>query len=403
MTETMGADARRTGVPDTPPQLLHIFATFDIGGPQVRTLEVARQLGSEFAHGFVAADGQTAATELLPARLGHLPDVFRIERPAGAAAQLRSLRRIVKRFRPDLILTYNWGAMLGGLAAITARIPFVHHEEVVPAEELPIAPRRRTWLRRRVLPRAAGVVCVGQDMRHRAISRWRVRSERCHLLPNGIDIRHHCASTPSPAAASDALVVGCIANARPEKNWPRLLRAFARLPHQNVRLLIGGDGPERAAANDLVKQLGIASRVEMAGTVADPAPLYRRMHVFALPSDREQHPLALLEAMAHGLPVVATDVGEVRASLPSSQQALVLSADSSDAAFAEQLARLLDEAALRRQLGADNRAHVAANFDIADVAARYRTLYQAAMRGAHQEAAAGNRPSHHKPQGRATA
>ncbi|MCK5945338.1 MAG: glycosyltransferase [Planctomycetes bacterium] len=350
------------------PRLLHVFATFDVGGPQVRTVTIRERLGDRFEHGFVAADGRQGAARLLR---GPPAPVFAVSRPASTRAQLRSLRDLVRRFRPDLVLTYNWGAVLGGVAARLCGVPFVHHEETVPIEERGAGLRRRDWFRRVVLAGARATVCVSTAMHERARRRWRVPAARCLLLPNAVDTDRHA---PGPAEPAGPLVVGCVAQARPEKNWGRLLRAFAAAGAEDARLLLVGDGPERASAVRLARALGIAERTTFAGAATDPTMHYRRMHVFALPSDDEQHPLALLEAMGHALPVVATDVGDVRATLPAAQRPLVVP-PADEPAFARHLADLLADADLRAQLGAANRRHVVAHHALRDLAVRYAELY----------------------------
>ena len=131
----------------------------------------------------------------------------------------------------------------------------------------------------------------------------------------------------------------------------------------------------------------------MVGAVPDPNPWYRRMHVFALPSDDEQHPIALLEAMSHGLPVVATDVGDVRRTLPAIQQGLVCKtaehgapvASTREDGFSRALARLVGDAALRERLGEANRVHVERYFGLATVAERYAGVYDGAISGEVRE------------------
>ena len=99
-----------------------------------------------------------------------------------------------------------------------------------------------------------------------------------------------------------------------------------------ARLVIIGDGPERQTLERLAAELGIADRVRFAGHVAAPAAEYARFDVFALPSDTEQMPLSVLEAMAAGLPVVSTDVGDVRAMVAEENAPLLVPKD--DAALA---------------------------------------------------------------------
>ena len=134
------------------------------------------------------------------------------------------------------------------------------------------------------------------------------------------------------------MVIGTVAALRAEKNIARLIRALARLPAAApARLVIVGDGPERAALEALAVAEGVGGRVEFAGHCADPAPLYAGFDIFALSSDTEQMPLSVLEAMASGLPVAATDVGDVAAMLDAANRPYVVARE--DGALADALAR----------------------------------------------------------------
>ena len=100
-----------------------------------------------------------------------------------------------------------------------------------------------------------------------------------------------------------------------------------------ARLVIVGDGPERAALERLSRRARAGRAGGFAGHLADPAPLYAGFDIFALSSDTEQMPLSVLEAMASGLPVAATDVGDVAAMLAAENQAFVTPLD--DAALGQ--------------------------------------------------------------------
>jgi glycosyltransferase involved in cell wall biosynthesis len=196
-------------------------------------------------------------------------------------------------------------------------------------------------------------------------------------IPNGIDLgRFPGTHDPAVAAAwlGEGPVVATVAALRAEKNVGRLLRAFATAAQGRPgRLVIVGDGPERVGLQALAGSLGIAPRVSFAGHVADPAPLYAGFDLFALSSDTEQMPIALIEAMAAGLPVAATDVGDVRSMLAEANSPCVAARD--DAALASSLVALLDDAALRARLGAANRAKALATFDQARMFAAYAALF----------------------------
>jgi glycosyltransferase involved in cell wall biosynthesis len=158
----------------------------------------------------------------------------------------------------------------------------------------------------------------------------------------------------------------------------RLVQALAA---SGAHLLMLGDGPERAAVERAARELGLAERVRLVGHRAAPQDDYRAMDVFALSSDTEQMPVALLEAMASALPVAATDVGDVRRILPDEQGEFLVPLASGAEALGHALARLAADAPLRARLGSANRARVAHEFGFERMVAAYREVYGRALAG----------------------
>ena len=115
--------------------------------------------------------------------------------------------------------------------------------------------------------------------------------------------------------------------------------------------------------------MGIAGRTVFHGHVADPAPALAQLDLFAITSDTEQMPLSLLEAMAAGLPVVATDVGDVAQMVSQSNRSYVVPTDDDE--FSAALTRLIDDRSAQRQIGQANEKKARENFDEAVMAARY--------------------------------
>lgn len=204
-----------------------------------------------------------------------------------------------------------------------------------------------------------------------ARDKWHLPRAGVHYVPNGIDLTRFFPGSPSPEPPGEP-VIGCVAALRSEKNLARLLHAAHRLAATlRFRLVIVGEGPERPALTALARSLGLA--VEFRGEVSDPAPLYRGFDVFALSSDTEQMPLSVLEAMASGLPVVSTDVGDVGMMVAEPNRAFVSGRD--DAALARSLAALLGAPELRRAIGAANRLRAEREYDALVMYERYRQIY----------------------------
>src|SRR5262249_24540206 len=184
------------------------------------------------------------------------------------------------------------------------------------------------------------------------------------------------ATTPDAAPTDRArtFTIGTVGGLRGEKDHAVLLAALAAM-QRPARLLLVGDGPERGSLEARARDLGIAGRVQFAGSCADPAPHYRAMDLFALSSRTEQMPISLLEAMASGLPVASTDVGDVRAMLPPAcRGALVPPGD------AAALARVMDDLAAdpqrRAREGAATRRRCEQRYELAACHERYVAVYE---------------------------
>jgi glycosyltransferase involved in cell wall biosynthesis len=352
------------------PLVLSVFSTFAVGGPQVRFVTLANRLGAAFRHAIVPMDGATDCAAMLDPGLALTwPEVGIVK--GDTLGNLRRFRAALRAIRPDVLVTYNWGTIEWGMAnALPPRLRQVHIEDGFGPEEQAGQIPRRVWTRRLAL-RHATIVVPSRTLWDIATGIWRMPPARLRYVPNGIDLARFA---PAPRPDGQPIVIGTVASLRAEKNLARLLRAFHLLPAAPAtRLVIVGDGPERPALEALAGELGIAARVRFAGQIADPAPCYREFDIFALTSDTEQMPLSVLEAMAAGLPAATTDVGDVRAMLDAANAPFVVARD--DSALAGALGRLAADAALRRRLGAANRAKAERDFDEDAMVEAYRRLF----------------------------
>lgn len=376
------ASTARTGDALTARTLLHVFPSFEAGGAQVRATRLWPALGGDLRHLVCALDGCWDAADLLPAD-------FPLERVEahGAGGSLRTARwalRLLSSNPPDALCTYNWGSMDVVLAARASGLhAHVHHEDGFGPDEAAGQKLRRVWARRWLLRRARAIVVPSQGLHALATRTWRLPEERVRLVRNGIDTAHF---SPGESAAlraqlgvpEGALLVGCVGRLRREKNVPRLLAAAARAG--DAHLLVIGDGEQRARIEALANESHLAGRVHLVGHQDQVLPWYRAMDALALSSDTEQMPMALLEGMATGLPVVSTDVGDVRAMLPPEQGGLVVPlGEGVEQGLAEALRRLATDATLRASLGAANRARVLSEYTFPGMVESYRSIYAEAL------------------------
>jgi glycosyltransferase involved in cell wall biosynthesis len=354
----------------TAPLLLHVFPSFVTGGPQVRFTTLANRLGRRFRHAVVAMDGQLEARALLdPALEIHFPKVDVVK--GDTRGNLRRFHAALRNIAPDLLVTSNWGSIEWVLARIGTGVPHLHMEDGFGPEEHACQLPKRV-LARRLLLRRAKVVLPSRLLWRIATETWRLPKSNMRLLPNGVDVGRF--SVTKPREGVQPVVIGTVAVLRPEKNIARLIRALARLPAtMPARLVIVGDGPERTVLQALAVAEGVGNQVEFAGHRADPAPLYASFDIFALSSDTEQMPLSVLEAMASGLPVAATDVGDVAAMLDPANRPYVVARE--DDALAGALACLAAQGDRRAALGAANRARAEAEFTEARMVTGWGDLF----------------------------
>jgi glycosyltransferase involved in cell wall biosynthesis len=358
-----------------PRLVLHVFSTFGKGGPQVRTVQWMAQSGAWASHRVLAMDGCFDALELVPAGI----EVERVEPLPRRSffGNVRQLQRSIEEAGPDLVLTYNWGAIEAVVAARRAGRAVVHHEEGFGAEEWARRLRRRNWIRRLAL-RNVPVVVPSRNLERIARSEWGLQPDRLRYLPNGVDCDRFRPTTES--RDDDAFVIGAVGGLRAEKDHATLLTALASMQHRGAVVELVGDGPERAALAEQAQRLCIADRVGLVGSLPDPAAAYRRFDCFCLPSRTEQMPLSLLEAMASGLPVVGSDVGDVSVMLPESCRGGLVPPGSP-----ERLAAALDamakEPARRRREGAANRQRVLECYELRDCLGNYQRHYEQFARG----------------------
>ncbi|RYD43822.1 MAG: glycosyltransferase [Sphingomonadales bacterium] len=220
---------------------------------------------------------------------------------------LTQLRTLVGRVSPDATLSFLTRANIAnGWAMAGRRRPWLISERVNTSAHLGDAFAAKMMVRL-VYPRAAHVIAVSEGVVDDLAANFGVARARMSAIANPVDHRSIAGlAAEPPAFAPDAPYIVAAGRLVPNKNFGLLLRAYAAaaLP---ARLVILGEGPERGALEALATSLGIADRVDMPGFVANPFAVIARAQVYAMPSNAEGFPNGLVEAMACGIPVVATN------------------------------------------------------------------------------------------------
>ena len=232
--------------------------------------------------------------------------------PRGHRAATWALSRLIAARKPAASLSaisvsnlkHAWAARLArrGDRAILSYHGFFDSEP----ERLSRIGYRLTPLLSRA---SAATVAVSRAMREDLVAHFHTPAAKTVAIFNPAAPEPFPAPLDAAAFAARAPLVVAIGRLVPDKDFVTLLRAFARLANPDARLVILGEGPERARLEGEIEALGLAGRVTMPGFAADPGDMLAKARVFALTSRREAFSLVCVEALAHGLPVVATACG----------------------------------------------------------------------------------------------
>lgn len=237
-----------------------------------------------------------------------------------------------------------------------------------------------------VIPPINEFIAISEFVRERLIERG-VAASKVDVVYNAVDDERFCPNAVARARLVSALnldprqaIVTTIGGLLPFKNTATLIEALAILTQRGrpVRLLVAGDGPLRNDLEALSKRLGVADRVTWLGFIADPVPVLQGSEVFAFPSIGEAFGNVLVEAMACGLPVVASRSGGVPEIVGEGESGILVP-EQQASAFADALEILIDDACRRRNMGMRGRQIVQERFSLDRFAQETIAVYEGAL------------------------
>ena len=364
-------------------RVVHVSGCLDMGGQEKLLVEFAKHADRDrFELRFVSLGTRGALAEDLETQSW---PVTALDVSAGLHMSLPlRLMKLLRSWEADIVHTHNdrpliYAAPAAQLARVTS---VIHTKHGRGTGNTP----RQNYLAALTARLTDRFVCVSDDCA-RLAAEQRVPANRILTLHNGIDTRQFAFAGPCPTGP--AVVV---ARLSPDKDLATLLHAVALVVRKSpdFHLAIAGDGPCAAELRQLADQLGVANRVRFLGLVNDVPALLQQARSFVLSSISEGVPLTILEAMASGLPVVATSVGGVPEVVSDGVTGLLVEPRNPQALASALLGMHQDaESALR--FGSAGRRRVEALFDVRQMVARYEQLYVGACgsplptRQAHDE------------------
>jgi glycosyltransferase involved in cell wall biosynthesis len=352
-----------------------------VGGAELLAARLARRMRDDFRFVFACLDEAGPLGEEL--RADGFPVHVIGRRPGLDLGCPLRLARLLRREGVDVVHAHQYTPFFYGLAARLRgpRRPILFTEH---GRHQPDHPRRkRIAANRLLLSRRDRVVGVGAAVRQALITNEGIPARRVGVLYNGIDVGVYSAGSDPVAArrelgaGPDDFVLVQVARLDYLKDHATAVRTLARVVGEvpRARLVLVGDGPERPAVEAQVRELGLGDRVRLLGSRGDVARLLHGADLFLLTSVSEGIPLTVLEAMAAGLPVVATDVGGLREVVEDGSTGFLAPARD-DAALAGLVRTLANDRGLCRRMGEAGRERAGRLFDESRMCADYAKIYR---------------------------
>lgn len=380
------------GTRDPRPLIVHVIYRLAVGGLENGLVNLINRLPSDrFRHGIISLTELSAYQNRIQAE-----DVECIALHKREGNDLRMLWRLWRLFRvlrPNIVHSRNLAALEAQLPAWLAGVPIrIHGEHGRDVGDLDGSSRKHQYVRRLYRPFIHRYVPLSKDLGRYLRDKIHVPAQRIRVICNGVDVdrfrpaMREREALPGGFVGSNDLVIGTVGRLEIVKDQATLVRAFIRLVESSkqggkLRLVVVGDGSQRSCLERLVARAGIQQQVWFAGDRRDVPDLMGALDVFVLPSLAEGISNTILEAMACGLPVVATDVGGNAELVVQGKTGFLVPREDPEA-MASAIARYWQDSALRACHSAEARTRAEREFSIASMVTNYQRLYEELLDGA---------------------
>ncbi len=366
-------------------RILHVVEALGVGGGvETGIANLIETMDSKrFEHLLCAVFRLGTQTQRYAA--GHAQMFCLDQRPRKFAVQTGPIAGLIRTLRPHVVHSRNWGALesvvagrwVGGASVIHSE----HGVEMDPASE----PHRRTWFRRMGFGLAHRVFCVSGLLADLLAARTGFARCKIAVIHNGVNTNRFRADTQTRARCraelgirADEFCIGCVGRLSRIKDYPTLLGAaeiFARNAH-SWRLLIVGDGADRPELEQLVaSRPALQDRVQFLGASERVPEFLNAIDTYVLPSLYEGISNSLLEAMATGLPAIASEAGGNPEAIIDRQSGLLFPVADREQ-LADRLLLVYNDPALRSSLGKGALRRVQQEFSLAAMVAKYEAMYE---------------------------
>lgn len=306
---------------DPRPLVAHVVFRFDTGGLENGVVNLINHMPKEaYRHAVIAL---TEITDFRKRITRDDVEFFALEKPPGHALRIYpELYRLFKQLAPAIVHTRNLSALEAAVPAWAAQVPVrIHGEHGRDVEDMDGTNKKYQWIRRIYSPFVKHYIALSQDLAHYLTHPVGIAAKRVTQIYNGVDATRFHPSPQrqeivgSPFNDPDYWVIGTAGRMQTVKDQTTLAQAFVKAIEaapalsSRLRLIMVGDGPLRQRSADIIAAAGLSDCAWLPGERTDIPEIMRGLNCFILPSMAEGISNTILEAMASGLPVIATAVG----------------------------------------------------------------------------------------------
>lgn len=368
--------------------VMYVVHGFDIGGLEKCVVDLVNGIDRRYFNPSICCLTHTGASQDKLVR----DDVriFEMHKRTGNDFSLFfKLARLFHRERIQVVHSGNWGTYLESvIAARLARVPVVIHvKHGMETDQFVHKNGRKERVRNLVQYVFSNfhdtIITVSNQIKMHYVDSVRIPEEKIDVICNGVDIdlfrsceQTRIAKRRELNVAEDEILLGSIGRLAPVKNYSSLLQAMQLVvsTQKNVKLILVGDGPEKERLSHQIAELHLTANVSLLGERSDIAGLLNAMDLFVLPSYTEGISIAMLEAMATGLPLVATDVGGNAELVENGVNGLLFPSDH-HGQLAQAILKCVETNSLRMQMGERSREKAVKHLCLAAMVEAYCELY----------------------------
>jgi sugar transferase (PEP-CTERM/EpsH1 system associated) len=379
-------DAHARVLPDTRPLVMHVLYRFDMGGLENGVVNLLNNMSTDaYRHVVVSI---TDVTDFRRRVQRDDVEFISLKKPPGHGIWMYGqVFRLIRRMRPSIVHTRNLAALEFVVPAWLARVPVrIHGEHGRDVEDARGTSAKYRWLRRVYMPFVSHYCALSRDLADYLVDVVGVPQRRVTQVYNGVDATRF-RPAPEPVQVVDCkfssrqhFVLGSVGRMQHIKDPVLLARAFVRAIEmhpplrERLRIVMVGDGPLRQACAETFEAAGLSPCAWLPGERNDVSDIMRSLSCFVLPSLAEGISNTILEAMACGLPVIATDVGG-NADLVTHGETGVIVPSSDVHAMATAIVELATDPARATRMGRAGRIKAEQHFSLVSMVATYQRLY----------------------------